>query len=150
MRSRDLGEQPCSIARPVSLLGDRWTLMLLRQAFTGIRRFDYFQETLGCSRSVLAERMSQLVEHGILAKASYKDDRRTRFEYRLTEKGHDLYPVLMALRTWGDKHMAPHGPPVHYFHRECGGAAVVAHTCARCGETLTAHDVELTASVRVG
>jgi len=143
VRSREISEQNCSIARPVSLLGDRWTLMVLRQAFAGVRRFEHFQETLDCSRSVLAERLGRLVEHDILTTAAYKDDRRTRLEYRLTDKGLELYPVLMALRSWGDKHMAPNGPPVLYRHVGCGGGAVVTHSCARCGEILGARDVEL-------
>lgn len=143
MRAREISEQNCSIARPVSLLGDRWTLMVLRQSFAGIRRFEHFQETLDCSRSVLAERLDRLVEYDILTKAAYKDDQRTRLEYRLTDKGLELYPVLMALRSWGDTYMAPNGPPVLYRHVGCGGKAVVRHGCAKCGEVLGARDVEL-------
>jgi DNA-binding HxlR family transcriptional regulator len=143
VRAREIAEQDCSIARPAALLGDRWTLMVLRQAFAGVRRFDGFQQTLECSRSVLAERLALLVEHGILTRAAYEDGRRTRFEYRLTDKGLDLYPVLMALRTWGDAHMAESGPPLLYRHVGCGGEAVVTHRCARCDQELGARDVEV-------
>ena len=140
MRYEDLSEIPCSIVRPLSLLGDRWTLVILRQAFAGIRRFEDFQSTLGISRSRLADRLERLVEHGILVRRPYKDNR-TRHEYRLTERGHDLYPVLMALRDWGDRHMADDGPPVRYLHDDCGGEAHVSLQCDRCADLLTARDI---------
>ncbi len=143
MRVSEIANERCSIAKPVSLLGDRWTLMVLRQAFLGHCRFEDFHASLGCSRSVLADRLRLLTEEGIFEKVSYKDTVRTRAEYRLTEKGLDLYPVLMALRTWGDQYMAPEGPPVGYRHRGCGGAAVVTHHCERCHEPLSARDVEV-------
>jgi DNA-binding HxlR family transcriptional regulator len=141
MRYEELSAVPCSIVRPLSLLGDRWTLVILRQAFAGIRRFEDFRSTLGISRSRLADRLDRLVDAGILRREPYKDNR-TRHEYRLTEKGHDLYPVLMALRAWGDKHMAQDAPPVLYRHRGCGGNAEVRLECERCGSPLTARDVE--------
>jgi len=140
VRYEELAEVPCSIARPLAVLGDRWTLVLLRQAFAGIRRFEDFQATLGISRSRLAARLERLVEHGILRRVPYKDGR-TRLEYRLTEKGMELYPVLMALREWGDAHMAEDGPPVAYRHRACGGQARVRLECDRCAAPLTARDV---------
>jgi DNA-binding HxlR family transcriptional regulator len=141
MRYEELTAIPCSIVRPLALLGDRWTLVILRQAFAGVRRFDDFQSTLGVSRSRLSDRLDRLVEAGILRREPYKDIR-TRHEYRLTDKGLDLYPVLMALRDWGDKHMADDGPPVYYRHRDCGGDAHVRLECDRCGSELTARDVE--------
>ena len=106
MRASEIGNERCSIARPASLLGDRWTLMVLRQAFRGQRRFEDFHASLECSRSVLAERLQLLVEEGVLTLVNYKDTVRTRAEYRLTEKGMDLYPVLMAMRTWGDQYLS--------------------------------------------
>ena len=96
-------DEQCSIARPVALLGDRWTLILLRQAFTGVRRFDQFQATMGLSRAVLAQRLPQLVDAGIFERTAYKDEHRTRYEYRLTDKGMDLLPTMIALRQWGEK-----------------------------------------------
>ncbi len=140
MRYEELADIPCSIVRPLSLLGDRWTLVLLRQSFAGIRRFEDFQSTLGISRSRLADRLDRLVDAGILRREPYKDNR-TRLEYRLTQKGHDLYPVLMALRDWGDAHMADGGPPVHYLHDGCGGEAHVRLQCDQCAQPLTARDV---------
>lgn len=141
MRFDALHEEPCSIMRPLALLGDRWTLVLLRQAFAGVRRFEHFQSSLGMSRSMLAERLTRLVEAGVLSRSAYRDARRTRYEYRLTEKGLDLYPVLMALRAWGDKYLAPDGPFVHYRHTACGGQVGVRLCCDICGDEVTARDV---------
>jgi DNA-binding HxlR family transcriptional regulator len=142
VRAADLIHEPCSIARPLSFLGDRWTLIVLRQAFMGTRRFDDFHAALGLSRSILADRLNVLVEVGILRREPYRDAIRTRDQYRLTEKGIDLYPVLRALAAWGDKYLAEDGPFVLYRHRSCGGASEVVHRCAACGEHLTARDVE--------
>jgi DNA-binding HxlR family transcriptional regulator len=140
MRHEDLTGYPCSIIRPLSVLGDRWTFMVVKQAFAGTRRFEEFLAALGISRGRLADRLDRLVENGILERVPYKDGR-TRLEYRLTEKGHALYPVLLALRDWGDRYMAPEGPPVLYRHEGCGGEAHVHLTCDRCGEEITARDV---------
>jgi len=142
MRAAELAEQRCSIARPASILGDRWTLVILRQAFSRVRRFEDFQSSLGISRSLLADRLGKLVDAGILRREPYKDEIRTREEYRLTDKGLDLYPVLMALREWGDRYMADEGPPVRVTHRDCGGEPQIDLTCDRCGEPVTAREVE--------
>lgn len=141
MRFDALHDEPCSILRPLALLGDRWTLVVLRQAFAGVRRFEDFQSSLGISRSMLTERLSRLVDAGVLSRQAYRDARRTRHEYRLTDKGLDLYPVLMALRAWGDKYLAPDGPFVEYRHRSCGGTIAVHLQCDECGDAVTARDV---------
>jgi DNA-binding HxlR family transcriptional regulator len=143
MRAAELIEQNCSIARPATLLGDPWTLVILRQAFSRVRRFEDFQRQLGISRSLLADRLNRLVETGILRREPYKDEVRTRHEYRLTQKGLDLYPALMALREWGDRYMADEGAPLHITHRDCGGEAHVHLTCDRCGEEIGARDTEV-------
>jgi DNA-binding HxlR family transcriptional regulator len=143
MRSAELSKERCSIARPAALLGDRWTLVILRQAFSRVRRFEDFQRSLGVSRSLLADRLGKLVDAGILRREPYKDEIRTREEYRLTEKGLDLYPVLMALREWGDRYMAEDGPPIELRHRDCGGTPSVELTCDKCGEEVTARDAEV-------
>ena len=143
MRAAELAEERCSIARPASILGDRWTLVILRQAFSRVRRFEDFQSSLGISRSLLADRLNKLVEEAILRREPYKDEIRTRDEYRLTEKGLDLYPVLMALREWGDRYMADDGPPLKVRHRDCGGEPTIHLTCDRCGEPVTARDAEV-------
>ncbi|MGH2923465.1 MAG: winged helix-turn-helix transcriptional regulator [Solirubrobacterales bacterium] len=142
MRAAELAEENCSIARPASLLGDRWTLVILRQAFSRVRRFEDFQSTLGISRSLLTDRLGKLVDAGILRREPYKDEIRTREEYRLTEKGLDLYPVLMALREWGDRYMADDGAPVRVRHRDCGGTPRIDLRCNRCGEEVGAREAE--------
>lgn len=140
MRYEELIDQPCSITRPLTVLGDRWTFVIVKQAFAGVRRFEDFQASLGISRGRLADRLDRLVEQGILVREPYKDGR-VRHEYRLTDKGHELYPILMAIRDWGDRHMAPDGPPVHYRHRDCGGEAHVHLSCEACGEEISAREV---------
>jgi DNA-binding HxlR family transcriptional regulator len=143
MKAADaLADQQCTIARPSSFLGDRWTLVILRQAFNGVKRFEDFQSGLGISRSLLSDRLAALVEEGILRREPYKDEIRTRDRYRLTPKGADLYPVLMALKSWGDKYMADEGPFVITRHKGCGGETEIAVRCTACGEELSAYDVE--------
>jgi DNA-binding HxlR family transcriptional regulator len=143
MRSADLINQQCSIARPATLLGDPWTLVILRQAFSRVRRFDDFQRQLGISRSLLSERLGRLVDAGILERHPYKDEIRTREEYRLTQKGLDLYPALMALREWGDKYMADEGAPIRIRHRDCGGELHAHLSCDRCGKDVEAKGAEV-------
>lgn len=130
--------------RTLAFVGDRWTLVVLRQAFAGVRRFEQFQSTLGLSRAVLTDRLNRLVDAEILERKAYRDSQRTRHEYRLTTKGIDLYPVMMALRAWGDKYLAPDGELIHYRHRDCGGNAHVRLECDRCQEELSAREVEPT------
>lgn len=142
MRAAEIAEQRCSIARPAALLGDRWTLVILRQAFMGTKRFEDFQSALGISRSLLSERLGRLVDAGVLRREPYKDAVRTRERYRLTEMGLDLYPVLMALREWGDRYMAEDGPPLEIRHRGCGGEPVLELRCFTCGEPVGARDAE--------
>jgi DNA-binding HxlR family transcriptional regulator len=140
MRHEDLVDYPCTIIRPLAVLGDRWTFMLVKQAFAGSRRFEEFHAAIGISRGRLAERLARLVEEGILVREPYNDGG-SRHEYRLTQKGHDLYPVLLALRDWGNRYMAPEGPPVLYRHRDCGGEVHTHLACERCGAEVTARDV---------
>src|SRR5919112_1114607 len=103
MLPRTYDSQHCSIARALEVLGDRWTLLVIRDAFLGLRRFDDFQRDLGIARNVLADRLGRLVDEGILERHAYQE-RPERFEYRLTEKGADLWPVLISLMKWGDRH----------------------------------------------
>ncbi|MCW2787560.1 MAG: hypothetical protein JWP74_4077 [Marmoricola sp.] len=139
MRYEELADEYCSITRPLVVLGDRWTLLILKQSFAGVRRFNAFQSVLGISRSRLQNRLDRLVEHEILVKQ--KSDEGAHEEYRLTDKGFDIYPILMALRDWGDAYMAPDGPPVLYQHRDCGGEAHVHLECDSCSKPMTARDV---------
>src|ERR1700712_4472812 len=116
MRWSELGEETCSIARTVAVIGDRWTLLILRDCFLRVRRFEGFEARLGITRHLLADRLRKLVAAGILAKVPYHD-RPVRYEYRLTPKGLDLYPVLMSLVHWGDVHAAGEaGRPVLHHH----------------------------------
>jgi DNA-binding HxlR family transcriptional regulator len=138
---RTYEDQNCSIARSLELIGERWTLLIVRDAFLGIRRFDDFQESLGLSRGVLAGRLNRLVEAGILERRMYQE-RPERYEYRLTEKGRDLWPVTIGLLKWGDRYYAENGPPRLVLHRGCGGEVTEHLTCAKCGAVLEARDVE--------
>jgi DNA-binding HxlR family transcriptional regulator len=141
MRWRDIGEQPCSIARTLSVIGDRWTLLVLREAFLRTRRFEDFQSHLGATRHVLADRLQKLVDNDILERVPYQA-RPPRFEYKLTAKGRDLYPVIVALLGWGDRWMTDEaGPPIELVHRGCGHRMVPVPTCPHCGEQVTARDV---------
>src|SRR3954447_20336744 len=105
---RTYDNQKCSVARALEVLGERWTLLILRDAFLGTRRFDDFQRNLGVARNVLQSRLQRLVDEGVLRRVRYQQ-RPERFEYRLTRKGVDLWPILVALMKWGDKYTAPNG-----------------------------------------
>ena len=105
MRWNDIGGITCSVARTLSVVGDRWTLLILRDAFLRTRRFEDFQAHLGMTRHRLADRLAKLVEHGVFERVRYQE-RPERYEYRLTEKGRDLYPVIVSLVGWGDRWMA--------------------------------------------
>ncbi|MFW2001751.1 winged helix-turn-helix transcriptional regulator [Acinetobacter ursingii] len=141
MKWDDIGEQPCSIARTLSIMGDRWTMLILRNCFLGTRRFDDFQSHLGVTRHVLSERLKRLVEHDILVKTPYVD-RQERFEYRLTEKGMELYPVLLSMANWADKWMDDGaGAPMLYHHKNCGKIFQPILTCSECGEEIQAKQV---------
>ena len=138
MRWNDIGDVRCSVARALSVVGDAWTLLIVRDCFLGIRRFDDFQERLGISRHLLADRLRHLVEHGVLDKVRYQD-RPERFEYRLSERGRALHPIITALLAWGDEWMAdPDGPPVTLVHRPCGHEMTPVPTCPECGDAVTA------------
>jgi DNA-binding HxlR family transcriptional regulator len=136
----DYAEQNCSVARTLELVGERWTIMILREVFLGVRRFDEMQRNLGVARNVLNARLQRLVDAGVLKRVPYQE-RPARSEYRLTAKGVDLWPVLMSLRAWGDRHAAPAGPPVVLEHTGCGGGVDDRRRCVRCGSDLEAWDV---------
>jgi DNA-binding HxlR family transcriptional regulator len=132
----DYDNQVCSIARSLEVVGERWTILVLREVFLGVRRFDEIQEDLGIARNVLASRLEKLVGEGVLEKRRYSEHP-PRHEYLLTEKGLDLWPVVVSLMQWGDRHGAPpEGPPVILTHRDCGGEVTSHRICDRCGEQL--------------
>ena len=129
----------CSTAQTLEIVGEWWTLLLVRDAFFGVRRFDDFQRRLGLSRSVLTTRLNRLVEEGILETRQY-ESRPPRLEYLLTKKGADLFPVLVSLQQWGDRWSSPK-PPVVLRHRGCGKQTRPHLVCSACGERVSAADV---------
>jgi DNA-binding HxlR family transcriptional regulator len=133
--------QVCSIARTLELIGERWTILIIRDVFLGVRRFDDFQQSLGISRGVLTGRLKRLVEEGILERRRYQEHP-PRYEYRLTDKGRDLWPMTIALLKWGDRYLGESGPPRLILHRGCGGEVTERLACSKCGAELTARDVE--------
>jgi|SRR5277367_2345155 len=132
---------PCSVAQCLEVVGEWWSMLVIRDAFHGVRRFDDFQSRLGIARNVLAQRLTKLVDAGVLAKQPYQDNP-PRYDYVLTEKGRDLWPVLTTMRQWGDRYAAPHGPPVRVKHRACGKVSDFELRCACCGEPVTSEDVQ--------
>jgi len=133
---------PCSVAQCLEVVGEWWTLLILRDAFLGVSRFDHFQERLGISRNVLTQRLTRLTDAGVMRKTAYSEHP-PRFDYKLTEKGHDLWPVITTMRQWGDQHAAPDGPPVEVIHTACGVSSVTILTCSTCGEPVTWKDVRV-------
>jgi DNA-binding HxlR family transcriptional regulator len=133
----------CSIARTLGVVGEKWTLLVLREAFYGVRRFDDFHAALGCARNLLSARLKTLAGHGILEKKEYQDDRgRRRHEYRLTDKGRDLFPAVVALMQWGDRWAADEaGPAVLLSHRDCGERVSVRLSCDAGHGPLSAREV---------
>jgi DNA-binding HxlR family transcriptional regulator len=113
----------CTVGRTMEVLGERWTMVVLREVFNGVRRFDDMRRHSGIPRQVLTDRLALLVEAGILRREPYREPgQRERHEYRPTDKGFDLYPVLVALNDWGSRHYAdPEGSPLVFTHRDCGG-----------------------------
>jgi DNA-binding HxlR family transcriptional regulator len=141
MLRNDYGSQTCSIAAALEVVGERWSLLIVRDVMLGLRRFDEMQANLGVARNVLQTRLTRLVDHGVLEKRLYRE-RPPRYEYRLTEKGLDLWPAIVALMKWGDRHaVPPAGPPVLLEHEHCGGAVDEHRICATCGARLSVRDV---------
>ena len=132
----------CSIAATLELVGEKWTLLILREAFFGVRRFEDIQRGVGCARNLLSARLGKLVEHGILDREPYREPgRRQRYEYRLTVKGKELFPVVVALMDWGDRWaVGESGPPVEIRHRGCDTSVHAKLTCDGGHSDLTARD----------
>jgi DNA-binding HxlR family transcriptional regulator len=134
----------CSVAQCLEVVGEWWSMLILREAFFGVSRFDTFQDRLGISRNVLNQRLTRLVESGVLVKVPYSLHP-PRYDYRLTDKGRDLWPVLASMRQWGDKYAAPDGPPVLMRHSSCGQISTAVMTCSACGEPLDSGDLRAVA-----
>ena len=143
MLHRTYEGQVCSIARALEVLGERWTLLIVRDAQLGVSRFADFQQSLGVARNILTERLNRLVEAGVLERVEYQR-RPPRFEYRLTAKGRELGVALVALMQWGDRHLADEaGPPRSARHRQCGGPVRAQLVCQTCGTAATGDDVQM-------
>ncbi|MFL5885075.1 MAG: winged helix-turn-helix transcriptional regulator [Thermoleophilaceae bacterium] len=141
MLKRDYDTQTCSIARALEVVGERWSLLIVRSVFLGVRRFDDLLDDLGITRSVLTARLKRLVDEGVLERVPYQE-RPTRYEYRPTAKGLELFPITAHLMRWGDLHYPdPKGPPRIVEHRDCGGHPDDHLLCDRCGERLTPRNV---------
>jgi len=139
----DYSAENCSIRRTLDIVGEKWALLVLREAFYGVRRFDDFHRAIGCARNILAARLATLVEHRILERHGYREaGSRPRSEYRLTDKGRELFPTLVALLQWGDRWTAdPEGAAVELRHDGCGATITAELRCAAGHGPLTAHDV---------
>ena len=132
MRWSEIDTMTCSIARTLSVVGDRWTMLIIRDAFLGLRRFEAIQQDLHLTPHRLSDRLRKLVRDGILVRVEYEKHPR-RFEYRLTEKGIDLYPLIVVMLEWGDRWMAGSaGAPVELVHRPCGQSIKPELTCPSC------------------
>jgi len=135
MRRRSFEDMSCSVAQFLEVAGEWWSMLLVRDAFLGVTRFDEFQKRLDISRNVLAQRLEHLVSHGVLERSAYQDNP-PRYDYRLTDKGRALWPVLVAMRQWGDDWAAPDGPPVVMSHKACGHPTHAVMVCDHCGDRL--------------
>ena len=143
MLNRTYPDQDCSIARTLEVAGERWSLLILREAFWGTSRFDDFQAHLGIARNVLTSRLEHLCDSGLMEKRMYSE-RPPRHEYHLTDAGRALGPVLIAMIQWGDAHRpSPGGPPIRILHARCGGRVDALMHCDRCGAHVEYADLDL-------
>ncbi|SNQ48412.1 conserved hypothetical protein [Frankia canadensis] len=140
MLRRTYEQEHCSIAASLEILGDRWTLLILREACRGATRFADFQSRLGLARTVLSERLSRLTADGLFDRRRYQDQPE-RFEYVLTQQGRDVWPILNALMVWGDRHVMAGNPPYLILHRDCGGHIDDRRRCEACGREVDVTDV---------
>jgi DNA-binding HxlR family transcriptional regulator len=141
VQRKSFADMNCSVAQCLEIVGEWWTLLILRDVLLGYSRFDEFESRLGIARNVLAQRLERLVDAGVLERVPYQE-RPVRHDYVLTEKGSDLWQVVTAMRQWGDRWAAPDGAPVELVHRACGHVVNVVPSCSHCGEQLTTRDVK--------
>ena len=142
MQRKSFATMNCSVAQCLEVVGEWWSMLIIRDAFLGVRRFDDFQSRLGISRNILNVRLTSLVDAGVLERVPYQE-RPLRHEYRLTDKGRDLWPVLTTMREWGDKWAAPDGAPLEVVHDACGEVIHLNHTCSTCGKPADARSVRV-------
>ncbi|MBA2384347.1 MAG: helix-turn-helix transcriptional regulator, partial [Actinobacteria bacterium] len=136
----DWNRDNCAVERTLSVIGERWSLIVLREAFLGVRRFDQFRRNTGVARNILSDRLNTLVANGILRRELYQEHPQ-RYEYRLTEKGLDLTPVLITLMDWGTRHESGGEPAVLLEHKGCGATMMPRLACPECGDQVSARDV---------
>ena len=139
MQRSSFGDQSCSVARTLDIVGDRWTPLVLRDIAIGISRFDAIQSDLGVSRKVLTQRLEALVEHEVVVRVPYSEHP-PRYDYRLTEKGNDLAMVLLAMQQFGDKWAFGGEPPIQWRHLACGRISAPVACCDQCGEQVRPGD----------
>ncbi|HWE66447.1 MAG TPA: helix-turn-helix domain-containing protein [Acidimicrobiales bacterium] len=144
MERKSFADMDCSVAQCLEVVGEWWSMLIVRDTFMGVTRFDEFQRRLGISRNILQDRLTRLVDSGVLTRVPYSEHP-MRHDYRLTDKGRDLWPILTAMRQWGDRYAAPDGPPVQVIHRACGEVSEAVLVCSACGEPLGPRDVRATA-----
>lgn len=144
MKRTSVAHLPCSVARTIDVIGDRWTVLIVRDVFYGRRRFDDMAASLPIARNVLSRRLADLVDHGILTRRRYSQ-RPPRDEYLLTDRGRDLFGVVAALMAWGDRWLTPEGEedPVDLVHQPCGHATTPTVVCDTCRQPLRAADVRV-------
>jgi DNA-binding HxlR family transcriptional regulator len=141
MQRTSFEDMNCSVAQCLEVVGEWWSLLIVRDAFLGVTRFDDFQARLGISRNILNQRLGTLVDKGVLDRVPYQEHP-PRSEYRLTDKGRDLWQVVTAMRQWGDRWVAPGGAPLEMRHKGCGKVVDAVPVCSACGEALDARSVE--------
>ncbi|HEX7854870.1 MAG TPA: helix-turn-helix domain-containing protein [Sphingobium sp.] len=143
MQWSGLAQENCSIARTISIIGDRWTMLILRDAFAGAKRFEEFQHGLGLSRAILTDRLSKLIDNFILTKIAYRQSP-VRYEYQLTSKGEALFPIILTMAQWGDSYMrGPEGRPTLVVHLHCHTAIDARLVCPDCGEEVNSRSIEV-------
>jgi DNA-binding HxlR family transcriptional regulator len=144
MERKSFAGMDCSVAQCLEVIGEWWTMLIVRDAFLGVTRFDVFQERLGIARNVLQLRLERLVDAGVFERVAYSEHP-PRYDYLLTPKGRDLWPVVNAMRQWGDQYAAPNGAPIQLVHRSCGHEAVGTIVCSECGGPMNARNVQAVA-----
>jgi DNA-binding HxlR family transcriptional regulator len=143
--SGDTNPRACSIAAALSILGEKWSFLVVRELALGVHRFDGIARNTGAPRDILTSRLRRLESEGVLEKRLYQE-RPQRFEYRLTEAGEELRPILLSLAAWGDKWAD--SPRVVVWEHECGAELELEHTCAACGGQVTGRDVRPKRAIR--
>lgn len=131
----------CAIAQTVEVVGDWWSILILRDVFWGLHRFDALLEDLGIARNILSDRLTNLVANGVLEKVPYQQSP-PRHEYQLTQKGRDLWPVLMMMAQWGNRWAVEGMHPIEFEHTSCGSRMRALLCCDQCGETLSGADIQ--------